>query len=323
MRPLFRSVLAGASLALATTVATTPAQAQGGVASASVLQMPAGSRAAGFAGGYSAATGDADVLFYNPAGLSSLSAGAGFAFEPFVEGISYGSASGSTHVGRVSLGAGVSFLDGGSVDVLTPDPNFGGQRGTLTGESATATESAARLAASVPFAGGRVRVGAAAGFVSTAIAGSSAGAPLFDLGAQAGVLPSLTLGAALRNVGGNVGKDSAAAPLPAELRLGLGFHHLAASGLGVAASADFVAGLEDHTTGLAGGLEAGLLPAGGHRLGAVARVGYSYAGSGALAPLQLGGGLSLGPVALDYTFQDLQDFGAVHRIGLRWTRPLH
>ncbi len=323
MRPFARSFLAGASLALAVAATAPRAQAQGGVAGATVLQMPAGSRAAAFAGGYAAATGDADVLFYNPAGLSSLNAGAGFAVEPFVEGITFGSASGSVHVGQLAVGAGVSFLDGGSVDVIAPDPDFGGQRGSPTGETATATESAARLAAALPLAGGRVRVGAAAGFVSSAIAGSSAGAPLFDVGAQAGLLPDLTLGAALRNFGGNLGKDTAAAPLPTELRVGLGFHHVTPAGLGVAASADYVAGLEDHTSGFAGGLEAGFFPAGGRHLGAVARVGYAYAGTGALAPLQLGGGLSLGHIALDYTFQDLQYFGAVHRIGLRWTRPLH
>jgi len=71
------------------------------------------------------------------------------------------------------------------------------------------------------------------------------------------------------------------------------------------------------------GAEAGLVPGTGHRYGAVARIGYSgVQGSDGLAPLQVGGGLTLGAFALDYTFQDLKYFGAVHRLGLRWLSPL-
>ncbi len=64
--------------ALAALAAGAPVRAQqgAGVAGASVLQLPAGSRAPSFSGAYSAVTGDADVLFYNPAGLSTLRAGA-------------------------------------------------------------------------------------------------------------------------------------------------------------------------------------------------------------------------------------------------------
>jgi hypothetical protein len=324
IRSQFRlaAAAAGALVALA---AATPAHAQSGagVAGAMVLQLPAGSRAASFSGAYTGMTGDADVLFYNPAGLASFNAGAGAAFEPLVEGISFGSAAGSFHVGRLALGAGIAYLNGGSVEEFTPDPLFGGQRGTATGQSVSATESAARFGASYPLAQGRVRIGASAGFVSTSIAGASSGAPMFDLGAQVGLLPSLTVGASLRNFGGSLSGDSTAAPLPAEARVGLSYARSTPSGLGMAVSADFVAGLKEHTSGLVAGAEAGLIPAANRRLGAVARVGFSGAqGSGGLAPLQVGGGLSLGAIALDYTFQNLNYFGAVHRIGIRWLSPL-
>src|SRR5512146_234297 len=217
--------LAAAAAALAPLLVAAPAAAQNGAGSAgaTVLQMPAGSRAAAFSGGYSAMTGDADVLFYNPAGISSLQAGAGFSYAPLVEGISFGSVSGAFRLGRIALGAGVSYLNGGSLDEITPDPLFGEQRGRSTGQTVSATESAARLAAAVPFGDGRIRVGAAAGFVSSNIAGSSAGTPLFDLGVQAGVIPSLSVGASLRNFGGSLGKDTTSAPLPAEARVGLSY----------------------------------------------------------------------------------------------------
>ncbi len=311
--------------ALAALAAGAPARAQqgAGVAGASVLQLPAGSRAPSFSGAYSAATGDADVLFYNPAGLATLHAGAAVAFEPLVEGMSFGSAAGSFRIGALALGAGIAYLDGGSLQEQVPDPLYGGQRGTTTGQTVSASESAARLAAALPLAGGRVRVGAAAGFVSTSLAGTSSGTPLFDVGAQAGIVPALTIGASVRNLGGTLGQDSTAAPLPAEARIGLSYARTLPTGLGVTVSADFVSQLKEHTSGVVGGLEAGVLPAGERRFGAVARVGYSAAqGSDGLAPLQLGGGLILGAFALDYTFQDLKYFGPVHRLGLRWLSPL-
>lgn len=313
------------AIATASLLVAVPATAQNGAGSAGagVLQMTPGSRAAAFSGGYSAMTGDADVLFYNPAGISSLQAGAAVAYQPLTMGIAFGSASASFRLGHVALGVGLSYLNGGSIDVTTPDPLFGNQRGIATGETVSATESAAHLAAAVPLANGRFRVGAAAGFVASDIAGSSAGTPVFDVGVQAGLLPSLSVGAALRNLGGSLGKDSASAPLPSEARVGLSYATATPTGLGVALSADFVAGLQEHTAGVAGGIEAGLLRSGSRGFGAVARLGYDQAqGSGGLAPLQVGGGLSLGALSLDYTFQDMNNFGAVHRFGVRWTSPL-
>lgn len=313
------------AIVTASLLAPVPAAAQNGAGSAGagVLQMTPGSRAAAFAGGYSAMTGDADVLFYNPAGISSLQAGAAFAYQPLVQGIAFGSASASFRLGHLALGAGVSYLNGGSVDETTPDPVFGDQRGKPTGQTVSATESAARIAAALPLANGRFRVGAAAGFISSDIAGSSAATPVFDVGVQAGLVPSLSAGASLRNMGGSLGKDSASAPLPSEARLGLSYAAASATGLGLAVSADFVAGLQEHTSGLAGGIEAGLLRSSSRGFGAVARIGYDQAqGSGGLAPLQVGGGLSIGSIALDYTFQDMNNFGAVHRFGVRWTSPL-
>ncbi len=318
----FAPAVAAALLALAPAA---PARAQQGAGTTGgmVLQLPAGSRAPSLSGAYAAATGDPDVIFYNPAGLSSLNAGAAVAFEPLVEGMSFGSGAGSFRIGSLALGAGIAYLNGGTVDEQTPDPLFGGQRGQLTGQSVSASESAARLAAALPLMRGRVRVGAAAGFISTSLAGTSSGTALFDVGAQAGIVPALTVGASIRNLGGSLGKDSTSAPLPTEARVGLSYARALATGLGFTVSGDFVSALKEHTSGVVGGVEAGLLPGGSRRFGAVGRVGYSTAqGSEGLAPLQVGGGLTLGAFALDYTFQDLKFFGPVHRLGLRWLSPL-
>src|SRR5690606_40092476 len=71
---------------------------------------------------------------------------------------------------------------------------------------------------------------------------------------------------------------------------------------------------------LAAGLEAGLLPGAG-RIGAVGRIGWDGGtGAGGLGGLRLGAGLSHGEIAVDYAYQDLDPFGPVHPIGIRWRR---
>lgn len=287
---------------------------------APVLQLPAGGRAAALSGAYTAAASDADVLFYNPAGIAGVGVAAGLSYERRVLDTGFASGSGVFQLGRVHLGAGVAFLDYGSIDVLEPDPDFGGQTGRPTGEQVSASEVAARLAAALPLLDERLRVGAAVGFVSSSLAESSRSTPLVDLGAQY-ALPRVTFGAALRNLGGSLsGGGLADARLPTEARVGSMVRIARPGGPGAVLSADFVANLPEKTSGLAAGVEAGLLPA-ADRVGAVARFGYNgTAGSEGLGKLQLGAGLSMGSLALDYAYQHFQYFGSVHRFGLRWMR---
>lgn len=309
--------------ALAAVLLAAPVRAQEGAGStgATVLQLTPGARAAALSGAYTSATGDADVVFYNPAGLASLRRGASFSYERFVEDISLGSLSGAFRAGSLSIGAGLAYLNGGSVREVIPDPVFGGQRGTETGSTASESEAAGRLSASLPLRDGRLRLGAGAGFVSSSIAGETSSAPIFDLGAQASVAPALTVGAALRNLGGSLSGD--AGRLPSEARIGATFQAGGQRGLGLLVAADYVQRLKEKTGGLAAGVEAGLLPGGASRFGAVGRVGYSTDQSdGGLGPLEIGGGISLGALALDYTYRNLDFFGAVHRFGVRWSRPL-
>ena len=80
------AVLAAALLAPTVLGARNLAAQDGpGTTGAVVLQLLAGSRAAALSGAYVAATGDADVLFYNPAGIGSLSAGASLSYQRHVE----------------------------------------------------------------------------------------------------------------------------------------------------------------------------------------------------------------------------------------------
>src|SRR5690606_36598462 len=141
-----------------------------------------------------------------------------------------------------------------------------------TGERAGASESATRLAVALPLHGGRLRLGAAAGYVSSDIAGAARSAAVFDLGAQL-ALERVSLGAALRNLGGALaGNGLDDADLPAEARAGVRLEALRGPRLAAALSADLVT----RTGGgawLVAGVEAGLLPAAG-RLGAVGRIGW-------------------------------------------------
>jgi hypothetical protein len=296
--------------------------AQGsGTTGATVLQMLAGGRASAMSGAYTAATLDADVLFYNPAGAASLAAAASVSYQRHVEDIGLATGAGAYRFGNIVLGASAIFLDYGEIREFIPDPDFGGQTGIPTGNMVGASEVAARLTGALPLADGRLNIGASLGYVSTDLAGTGRGTPFLDVGGQY-LLSGLTLGAAVRNIGGALsGSGVADADLPMEARLGAMYQFARETGFGGAVSADLVSGINGGTTGLIAGFEAGLLPRAASRVGAVARVGYDTgvgeAGQGALA---LGGGVSLGPLAVDYAWQNFDLFGSLHRIGVRWSR---
>jgi hypothetical protein len=320
MRTMATTVLAAAC---AIVLGAAPARAQDGAGStgAAVLQLLAGGRAAAFSGAYSAATNDADVVFYNPAGIAGLLAGAGFSYQRQVLDIGLASASGAYGFGRFVLGAGAVFLDYGDVDEMVPDPVFGGQTGTATGNTVGASEIGARVVGAGSLMDGRLNIGAAVGIVSTDLAGASRSAPFVDAGVQY-ALPRITLAASVRNIGGAMsGGGLADAELPSEARLGAMFELASPNGFGAVLAADLVSELNAGTTGVVAGVEAGLLPGLASRVGAVGRVGWAAnAGDEAQGALQLGAGLSLGPVAVDYAYQNYDLFGALHRFGVRWSR---
>jgi hypothetical protein len=298
------------------------ALAQGsGTTGATILQMLAGGRASAMSGAYTAATLDADVLFYNPAGAASLGAAASVSYQRHVEDIGLSTGAGAYRFGNIVLGASAIFLDYGEIREFIPDPDFGGQTGIPTGNMVGASEVAARLTGALPLADGRFHLGASLGYISTDLAGTGRGTPFLDVGGQY-LLSALTLGAAVRNIGGALsGSGVADADLPMEARLGAMYQFARDTGFGGAVSADLVSGINGGTTGVIAGFEAGLLPRAASSVGAVARVGYDTgvgeSGQGALA---LGGGVSLGPLAVDYAWQNYELFGSLHRIGVRWSR---
>lgn len=321
---LHRSVRACLAVLLAAPAmaGTLAAQQGAGVTGAAVLELTGGARAEALSGAYVAAAGDADVLLYNPAGLAMLDAAASLSYQRHVESVTLGSVAFARSFGRVVLGAGAAFLDAGEIRVVEPDPAYGGERGRLTGETTSASETALRLAASAPFAADRLRLGAAIGLVASDLAGLSRTAPLLDVGAQF-ALGAGRLGIALRNLGGSMtGGGAEPVRLPGELRVGAAWDVVRSGKLSAATAVDVVARPRDGSTALLAGVEAGLRPAAEGGIGAVARIGYGgESGDGALGSLRIGGGVERGALAVDYVYRNLDPFGAVHRIGVRWTRP--
>lgn len=324
----------GVTLALAILVSliapdAVRAQDGPGTAAAPVLQIQAGSRAAALAGAYTAATDDVDVLFYNPAGLAGLGAGASLAYERRVEGITFGSGGAAIQLGPLVVALGAAYLDAGEVDEIIPDPAFGGQRGIETGDRVGARESAVRVSAA--HALGALRVGASAGYVSSDLAGVTRSAAIVDLGAQY-IGSRFGVGASLLNLGDELsGGDGVDAPLPREARAGLHFDvfgrdagpSLGSMAFGLLLAADVIRDFGSEVTTLATGAEARFFTDAERRLGGALRLGWAHHSDtdDHLGRLRLGLGLSFERIALDYTYQDFDYFGAIHRFGLRWSRP--
>ena len=295
-----------------------PLQAQNaGSAGAQVLQFLPGSRAAALSGAYTAISGDADALFYNPAGVGNLSRAATLSYERYVSDVAFGSLGVAARIAAFTLGASVAFLDGGDIREVVPDPDFGGNTGIETGEVVSASESALRLVAGLPLLDGKLRAGAALGFVATALAEQRQHAPIADLGAQYDV-GRFTLGLLLRNIGTGLSGD-AEDDLPTEARLGASTQ-LYGWRNGIAnISAELIHHTTEGFTTFAGGVEAGLLATDARPFTLLARLGLDSETS-RLSNLRAGASLGYREVAFDYTYQQLEFFGAVHRFGVRINR---
>jgi hypothetical protein len=307
------------ALALIAILFAAPLQAQdkAGAAGAQVLQFLPGSRAAALSGAYTAISGDADALFYNPAGIGSLRRAGTLSYEAYVSDVAYGSLGVATRIAALTVGASVAFLNAGDIREVIPDPNYGGNTGIETGETVSASESALRLVAGLPLLDGRLRAGAALGFVATALAEQRQQAPIADLGAQYD-LGAVTLGMMLRNLGTGLSGD-AEDELPTELRIGAATQ-LIGGRSGVAnISAELVHRASEGSTTFAAGFEAGLRPTDARPFALLARVGID-AEAEQLSNLRAGASIGFREFAFDYTYQQLDFFGAVHRFGLRVNR---
>jgi hypothetical protein len=293
------------------------AQDRAGATGAQVLQFLPGSRAAALSGAYTAVSADADAVFYNPAGIANLRRAGTISFESYVSGVAYGSLGFASRFGSLTIGASVAFLNAGEIAEVIPDPEFGGNSGTPTGNTFSASESALRLVAALPLMDGRLRAGAAIGFVATSLAEQNQHAPLADIGAQYDI-GAATIGVTLRNLGTDLSGD-ASDKLPTEARFGAAMH-LLREGAGVlTGTGEVIARLGEGSVTFAAGIEGGLPATASRPFTILARAGFD-AESNQLGALRAGASLGFRDIAFDYTFQQMEFFGSVHRFGLRLNR---
>ncbi|HEY0810126.1 MAG TPA: hypothetical protein VGD49_08180 [Longimicrobiales bacterium] len=293
------------------------AQDRAGATGAQVLQFLPGSRAPALSGAYTAIAGDADALFYNPAGVANVKRAGTLAYERYVSDVAFGSIAAATRAGAFTVGAAIAFLDAGSIREVVPDPDFGGSTGQETGNTVSASESAVRLVAALPIHDGRLRAGAALGFVATAIAEQRQSAPLLDLGGQYD-MGAVTIGASLRNLGTGLSGD-ADDELPTEARLGASTQFSRGGGLSFTGTVELVSRLSEGTTTVAGGVEAGFSATAARPFAVLGRLGLD-AEDNQLGSLRAGATVGFRDFAFDYTYQSLEFFGSVHRFGVRITR---
>lgn len=295
------------------------AQDRAGSTGAQVLQFLPGSRAAALSGAYTAVAGDADALFYNPAGIADLRRAGSIAYESYVSDVAFGSLGAATRLGALTVGASVAFLNAGEIDEVIADPDFGGNTGTASGNRVGASESALRLIAALPLYGGRLRAGAALGLVATSVADQQQHAFMADAGLQYDVGNALAVGVSLRNMGTALTGD-ARDELPSEARLGASAQLLRGDGTVFNGSLELISRLNEGSFGFAAGIEAGLLATPARPVALLARLGFD-AESHQLGALRAGASIGLRDISFDYTYQNLEFFGAVHRFGLRLSRP--
>jgi hypothetical protein len=306
-----------ALLLLCACAAPLQAQDKAGTTGAQVLQFLPGSRAAALSGAYTAISADADAIFYNPAGIANLRRAGTISFESYVSDVAYGSLGAASRLGSITLGASIAFLNAGEIREVIPDPVFGGNSGEETGNTLSASESALRLVAGVPLMDGRLRAGAAIGFVATALAEQRQHAPMADIGAQYDI-GSATIGVSFRNLGTDLSGD-ASDKLPTEARVGASAH-LLREGTGVlTGTGEMIARLGEGSVTFAAGIEGGLPATAARPYTILARAGFD-AESNQLGALRAGASLGFRDITFDYTFQQLEFFGAVHRFGLRLNR---
>jgi hypothetical protein len=320
----------GLAFALCTAWAATldvrPARGQAGAgsAAAAVLQIPAGSRASGLGGAYTAAR-DSDALFYNPASAAWAELSAGLAFQRHVMDAGYSSAAAAARVRFLSAAITFTVLDFGAVNELVPDPAFNGQRGMLTGDRVGAGDVAGRIVVGLPLLDGRLAAGAAVGVLWSSLAESARTAELLDAGVQYFGNDEGSIRTALPNAGSALsGSRLADARLPTELRTGVVWSPTFASvGLEPSLHVDVISPLYDAPNSIAAGLEVRTAAAtlGGQPFAAALRAGFNGApGAHAVGRFHYGAGLDVQRLGIDYTLQPMGELGVTHRLGVRWSR---
>lgn len=302
--------------------AAAPLAAQGnGTTAGILLELPATSRQMAFQGAYAAVVGDEGSIFVNPAGMAPIRHTAlGMSYERGIFGSTLSSGAAALRVGRFDVGVGVMYLDFGGDSVIVPDPAFGGDRGTVSGQVITAYN--ALVVGALAYRHGMISVGGSMKYLREQIGGGAssyaAQGLTGDLGLAIAVFDIMALGATVQNVAGSLSTSSGAStPMPRTVRLGFTLNFIDPQG-----TARFMTTMDwIHPPGgdsyAAFGFEGGVVAGG---LGIVGRAGVAAGRApGDRKPFSVGGGLVVKSVRVDYAWQGYATLGeGSHRFGVRW-----
>lgn len=296
--------------------AVAPAAFSAGNSTFEFLRTDVSARAAALGGSFLTMNEDPNILFYNPAGLATISSNrlsVGF-FKNLMD-INSGHASYATTIGGLgTIGAGVVYTNYGSFQGL--DQN-GQEIGTF---------SAGDLAVNAGYAGllrNDLSYGISAKFIYSSIAGFNASGAAVDLGVRYVAVPErIVFAASLLNLGTEIDPYlTIRENLPTELRVGVMLmpEHLPAA---------ILLDLHDlNNTDLAFGerlreFSIGVEFTSSSNLNL--RFGFNNAqrndlrigSSSGMAGLSIGGGLKADLYTFDYAFNSLGSIGGLHRVSV-------
>lgn len=280
------------------------------------LRNEVGARAAGLNGSFVSMTNDPNLVFYNPAALTTLarpSASAGFL--KHLLDVNGGHLSYAQEVEEIgTAGIGITFVDYGSF--TETDESFN-ELGTFGATDLALVAGVGRLLDDV------TTVGVGIKFIYSSIAGRSSAAVALDLGVMYQI-PSenITIGASILNLGAQLNSYmETRESLPLDLKVGitkrpehlpvllnLNFHKLNES------QENFMDRFSSFSLG------AEFIMSESVRL----RVGYNnehrkelkLGNSAGLAGFALGGGIVIGEYLFDYAFNSYGKIGGMHRISI-------
>jgi hypothetical protein len=285
-------------LALAA-VAAALAAPLGAQAPASVVNvLPPSTRSAAMAGVGVALVGDAGSVFINPSGLATIKVlSLEGAFSPMPAGATLWQGAGAFRVGQFNFGAGAAYL-------LLPDSSTYADNVTWVG--------------SADYRYGLLALGLSGRYVSvTDTSGQVNRAFTTDAGFTLAVFDIMALAVSVQSIGNNR-ISGLGVELPTATHFGYLLNFVDPQGTGrLLATIEWV-WAEGQSTRFLVGMEGGAVVKG---VGVVLRTGYGPPplGSGG-GRWTVGGGLVLGRLGLDYSYQAKNLFGdAVHSFGLRLT----
>jgi len=300
---------------LAAMVATSPLFSQGN-STYSFLRNDVGARAAALGGSFVTSTDDPNAIFYNPAGLGTLSSrkvSVGF-FKHLLD-VNSGSVSFGTEVPNLGfVGAGIVYINYGEFQRT-------GEEGQNLG-----TFSAGELALSAGYSGQlnpRLTYGASAKFIYSSIAETRSSAVALDLGVQHVAVPNrVVVGASLLNLGTQIDpylitRES----LPLDLKVGVSIYpeHLPATLMvDLHKLNEKQDNFGERLSQFSIGAEFTASPNVQIRMGYnnERRREFKIGQSSGLAGFSAGGGFSTGAYTVDYAFTSYGKIGSVHRISI-------